>query len=1256
MKKRNLLITALAVQPFKTLLSLCKPRKPTECTYQEIVQKLRTNYARVTFSSTERVKFFASRQESSQNLTDFANHLRDKMSVCKFPSDFYEEALITAFVGGLQNEHVRKYLMQTNLETFEQTLNAARTFESILIEGANTKGGLSDQFSVMRIQKHHKQSSNIHQKLVCLSCGSKEHHRSQCRFRNVTCHKCNKEGHIAKVCRSKACLNKFKVNTISSVSQKLNTDDYAIQIPIRLNGLQVNFEFDTGSPITIINERTWELLRKPKLHPVKCTYNSFSGHSIHFKGETAVNVNYKDRCTQMKLIVGNKNRNNILGRNWINALHLNEQTLDDIISSSSIQNVNCTFKNLDQLLIHYDDILKDSLGCCKVKAHLHIKPNVMPKFCKPRSLPFAYREAVENDLNRLVAERVLEPINVSKWAAPIVVVPKTGGKVRICADLSTGVNQSLDIDQYPLPKPNDLFVALNGGTLFSKLDFSEAYLQVELDDDSKELLVINTHKGLFRFNRLPFGVASAPSIFQKIMDQMLSGIDGTVCYLDDIIVTGKNTMDHLNNLSRVFARIKDYGFHINKRKCLFLQDHIEYLGFIVNKNGVHASPSKIKSIIKMPKPTNFSQLRSFLGMVNHYVKFIPKLSDRLLPFYSLLKKNSSWGWNASCDQAFMSVKKVLASPLALTHYDPSLPIVLAADASNSGIGAVIYHRYPDGTEKAIAHASKTLTSTERNYAQIEKEALAIIYGVQKFDQFLRGRKFTLLTDHKPLTTIFSSKKGISATSANRLQRWALRLMGYVYEIEYRSTLNFGHADGLSRLPTGRDKDFDNQDPGEISLVASIHQELQQNLPLRAAQIAKATQKDPILVQVYNYTLSGWPLSITDNLQPYYRLRNELSTLHGCLTWGLRTIIPSRFRNYLLNYLHLSHPGMTRMKIDARRYCWWPSIDKEIEEVVHKCPNCTENSKQSIKVPLSPWPVPDQPWKRIHLDFMGKFMGLYFLVIVDAYSKWIEVVTMNNPTTKATIDALSSLFARYGLCEIIVSDNGTQFTAIEFADFCARNGIKHITSPPGHPQSNGQAERYVDTVKSALKKGLHNGGSICDVLLKFLFSYRTTPHATTNLSPAELFLKRQLRTVLDLLRPNTFDPMNTARLRYQRNFDRHTKERYLQENNKVLVRDFRNSSNKIKWTPGILVSRQGARIWTVKVGNYIWRRHENQIKAREWLSDDDVNLSDSAATTTMLAATDHVRSFSESPLPDQHPQMLRRSSRSKKPTNRLIEEI
>lgn len=246
---------------------------------------------------------------------------------------------------------------------------------------------------------------------------------------------------------------------------------------------------------------------------------------------------------------------NLLGLDWISMLHLNTKSLNDIKFCSVISNITTEVKPLNELFEEYQDIFNDELGRCKVKAQLQIKPNATPTFCKPRSLPFAYRQAVEDDLNRLIKADVLKPISCSKWAAPVVIVPKPGGKVRICADLSTGVNRALDINQYPLPKPDDLFVALNDGESFTKIDFSDAYLQVELDESSKEKLVINTHKGLLQYNRLPFGVASAPSLFQQIMDQMLAGLDGTVCYLDDIIVTGRNQTDHLSNLKQVFQRI-----------------------------------------------------------------------------------------------------------------------------------------------------------------------------------------------------------------------------------------------------------------------------------------------------------------------------------------------------------------------------------------------------------------------------------------------------------------------------------------------------------------------------------------------------------------------------------------------------------------------------------------------------------------------------------------------------------------------------
>ncbi|XP_064461874.1 uncharacterized protein K02A2.6-like [Ornithodoros turicata] len=412
------------------------------------------------------------------------------------------------------------------------------------------------------------------------------------------------------------------------------------------------------------------------------------------------------------------------------------------------------------MVTKYPAVFRDGLGrCTKTKVHLELKPDSQPKFFKARPIPFSIRTAVERDLERQVANGVLSPIETSSWATSIVVVPKPNGAVRVCRDFSVTVNPQLDIAQYPLPRPEELFAKLNGGVIFSKLDLSEAYLQMELDDDAKKVLVVNTHTGLFQFHRMPFGIASAPAIFQRTIEQVTARLDYVACYLDDIIVTGTTLEHHLSNLAKVFQRLSDFGFTLKKEKCAFFKQEVEYLGQIVSKEGFRPSPKKISAILNMPEP----QFR--------------------------------WYWSSECVEAFETVKLKLSAPGSLAHYDPARPLFLAADASSKGLGAVMFHRI-DGKERPIARASKTLTSAEKKYAQIEREALAIIFGVKKFHEYLWGRRFTLYTDHKPLTTIFGPYKGIPVTAANRLQRWAFILMSYSFDIIYKPTTDIGNAVGL----------------------------------------------------------------------------------------------------------------------------------------------------------------------------------------------------------------------------------------------------------------------------------------------------------------------------------------------------------------------------------------------------------------------------------------------------------------------------
>ena len=324
----------------------------------------------------------------------------------------------------------------------------------------------------------------------------------------------------------------------------------------------------------------------------------------------------------------------------------------------------------------------------------------------------------------------------------------------------------LQVDQHPLPNPNELLSTLAGGKSFTKLDLTAAYQQMLLDDESAKLVTLNTHKGLYKCTRLPFGVASAPAVFQRVMDSILQGIPHVVCYIDDILITGTSEAEHRRNLEVVLLRLQENGLRLQCNKCYFFQPSVEFLGHVIDAEGVHTSTKKVKAITDAHAPKNVTELRAFLGLVNYYSKFVPNLASLLHPLYSLLQSEVQWKWSKECQaSSFQEAKEKLISAPVLTHYDVNLPIHMAADASQYGVGAVISHTMPDGSERPIAFASRTLSSNEKRYSQVEKEALALVFGVKKFHQYLYGRQFTLVTDHKPLTAILGPKSGIPSLAA-----------------------------------------------------------------------------------------------------------------------------------------------------------------------------------------------------------------------------------------------------------------------------------------------------------------------------------------------------------------------------------------------------------------------------------------------------------------------------------------------------------
>ena len=351
---------------------------------------------------------------------------------------------------------------------------------------------------------------------------------------------------------------------------------------------------------------------------------------------------------------------------------------------------------------------------------------------------------------------------------------------------------------WPGKKVEETLRSISSGTVFSKLDANSGFHQVVLTDESAKLTTFITPFGRFMFRRLPYGISSAPEYFQKRMDKELTGLQGVLCHMDDILVIGRNKEEHDEHLVKVLQRLKNSGITLNPDKCLFSMSRLQYLGQVIDSDGIRKDPAKVKAITELPEPEDVPDVRRFLGMVNQQMKFLPNLAEVTKPIRDLLKKDTEWIWDSPQKEAFNQLKHELASDEALALYDTEKETIVSADASSYGLGAVIRQRQEDGTLKAVAYASRSMTKTECRYAQIEKEALVTTWALEHWSDLLIGLKFHVETDHKPLVPLFSTK--LIDELPVRIQRFRMRLLRFDFTISHVPGKSLMTADTLSRAP------------------------------------------------------------------------------------------------------------------------------------------------------------------------------------------------------------------------------------------------------------------------------------------------------------------------------------------------------------------------------------------------------------------------------------------------------------------------
>ncbi|XP_063363538.1 uncharacterized protein LOC134652296 [Cydia amplana] len=1096
-KRKQLLLSRIGPAAFKVLVDYYRPVVVTTKSYDDLKKVLNEYYEKKTYVLSERVTFATRHRKAEETITQFILELRSLAGYCEFGTTL-DERIRDQLVIGINNSTWQQELIKehpTNSAKLSDVIATANKLEQAELQSqrlTNNPQMGTEQQTVNKIRpKTHRPTQQQTPKVkTCMFCGRDFHtNMNDCPAKGKRCNACGKENHFSSVCITSGRLKLKQNNTTRQITRQTDSDDdnfdeqsihtfavkrhnnptTKIMIPTQLNAKRVEMLYDPGAVHSVIGKNLWNSIGRPPLKKCK-NLMAYTEVEIETLGTCEITVNAFNIQKVLTVYVTLRNDIPLFGLDWCLSFKLplppgarlcNIKTPAAITSTQHDTKHNNAVQNILQ---DFKSLFDGKLGTIKGhSAKIHIPNDVTPKTFRPRPVPLALREQVNSELQRLVQEEVIEPVDTMstpiEWASPIVIAIKANGSIRICADF---------------------------------------------------------------------------------------------------------------------------------------KESVTFLGHKIDASGLHPTEERINAIKNMPIPANTTELRALLGSLTYYGRFIDSLHMRCAPLYRHLKKNQRWNWTEEDTRITNELKNILTSSDTLVHYDENKPIYLSSDASEKGLGAVLFHKINE-TMRPVAYASRTLSDVEQRYSTIDREALGIVYAVTKFHQYLYGRKFILLTDHKPLERIFSQDRETPKIASNRLLRWAMILNSYEYSIHYQAARENTPADALSRLPIACNDTTLEERTGLPQFAHLLHLRLE-NIPLTKHELQKQTLKDKTLNIIKNYIITHWPdkKDLSNELHTFYEKRDQISYEDGILLWNGRLVIPETLRPQILEMLHDGHNGITAMQSLARLHVYWPNIDKDILTFSKRCSLCQQSRSNTNEAPVFPWGIPVEPWHRLHVDYAGPFLGHMWLIVIDAYTKWLEVVPMNVTTTRATVQRLKNIFATFGTPRYIVSDNGPQFTSEDFNHFCQVSGITHIKTTPYHPKTNGLAERAVRTFKERMLAS-DRSLDLHERLNSFLRGYRNTPRRSTDRSPYEMMFGRSIRTTFDLWKPDVRENMEKARLK-----------QILRPTNKVVVPPVYKPGDKV-WInkpigkgsdPGTIIKCNGPYSYEVELTNGVHKRkHVDQLRLR-----------------------------------------------------------
>lgn len=1228
---------------FQDLYYTLVPETTTK-TFEESVTILDSYFVPTSNVPFERHQFRQLGQQKGETINQFICRLKQKTLSCEFTD--VDNQIRDQVIDKCLESGIRRKFLEKQDATLKDLQDIAQVYESVESQmksmsvsecnvvaktgGAIPKSGRRPGSAWKKFDNksenktdYKSDSSKSRPRFRCYRCDGVGHFARdlKCPARQSTCTKCKLKGHYAIKCSTK------KGGRAYQVQGEQPQNDYAFRvhdysrtengvIKVRVGGVTISdVLIDSGASCNIVDGKMWKTLKEKG---IICNSNKVSKNLFAYGQVDPIETSgtfeceifcqsTKLKCTDEFVVVKGEGKS-ILGKSTsekLNLLRVGPPKVYSVTSEHSDGDIRSQYKDVFE-------------GVGKLKDYqvkLHIDESILPVAQPVRRVPFGLRAKVEEHLDDLLEKGIIEPVSgrPTKWISPLVVVPKSGGDIRVCVDMRRA-NEAILRERHPIPTVEEVLQDMNGATVFSKIDLKWGFHQVELEEDSRDITTFCAHTGLYRYTRLMFGINAAPEAYHKVIEDVVKECPGVTSIADDMVIYGCGVREHDERLFVVLDTLRRHGLTANGKKCKFRMTKLTFFGHDLSQRGVSPSEEKIAAITDASEPSTVSEVRSFLGLVQYSAKFLPDLAEVSEPLRRLTRKGEIFQWGEAQAESFSKLKLLISDAETLAYFRKDSKTRVIADAGPTGLGAVLVQLHGENW-RVISYASRNLTQVERRYSQTEKEALGLVWACERFNLYIFGREFELETDHKPLECIYGKKSRPSA----RIERWVLRLQGYQYTVVYRPGKT-NVADALSRLnsPNGRDVSGEKED--------FVHMLAAEATPLAMSphQVEVESEQDVELSAIREHVQTGeWGHC---KLPGYSCVKQELCVLGKLVLRGTRIVIPQSLRQKVLQLAHEGHQGIVKTKDRLRTKVWWPNMDKDAEKVCKTCHGCQVVGQFNAPEPMQRSRPPEGPWEDIAVDLMGPLpSGESLLVCVDYYSRYFEVDILRATTSDKVSTALQHHFDRYGVPYSMKTDNGRQFVSHEFESFLSNRGITHITSPALWPQANGEVERQNRSLLKALKIAHVEGKPWREELSKYLFAYRVTPHATTGVTPAKLMFNRELRTKLPELRrgggivnESTRDRDWKTKLMGKQYSDqkRGAIDKELKPGDTVLLKNVKTSGKlapNFESTPYLLTRKEGKEVTVSSGEGAVYSRNSAHVKA---YNSKDINTEEPVVVESM----------------------------------------